>query len=102
MRLRLLSAVVVLISALVGAGCSTVSQWMVITGPALPNPLVVPSADFETIWKASVAALEVLDGGGEIGAVEVGPEAGSEVEFGVGAFPKQEVAQTALAAGADE
>jgi hypothetical protein len=58
MRLRLFSAVVVLISVLDGTGCSTVSQWIVLSRPPAANPLVVPSADFETVWKESVAALD--------------------------------------------
>jgi hypothetical protein len=57
MRLRLLSAIVVLISVLDGAGCATVSQWFM-PGPPATNPLVVPSADFETVWKESVAVLD--------------------------------------------
>jgi hypothetical protein len=58
MRLRLLSAIVVLMFVLDGAGCSMVSQWIILAGPPAPNPLVVPSADFETVWQASVAVLD--------------------------------------------
>ena len=57
MRVRLLSAVVVLTSVLSGAGCSTVSHW-IMPGPPAPNPLAVPSAEFETVWKESVAVLD--------------------------------------------
>jgi hypothetical protein len=56
MRLGLL-AMVVLSCVLSGAGCSTVAQW-IMPGPPATNPLVVPSADFETIWKESVAVLD--------------------------------------------
>jgi hypothetical protein len=57
MRLRLLSALVVLFAVLDGAGCSTVSQW-VMPGPPATNPLVVPSSDFETVWRECVAVLD--------------------------------------------
>jgi hypothetical protein len=51
-------AMVVLICVLSGTGCSTVSQWIILAGPPTTNPLVVPTADFETIWKESVAVLD--------------------------------------------
>jgi len=57
MRVMLLPAVVALISVLNGSGCTTVSQWIMPRPPA-SNPLVVPSADFETVWKESVAVLD--------------------------------------------
>jgi hypothetical protein len=57
MRLGLL-AVMVLISVLSGAGCSSVSQWIILAGPPTTNPLVVPTSDFECIWKESVAVLD--------------------------------------------
>lgn len=57
MRLRLLSAVVVLISVLNGAGCTTVAHWL-IPGPPATNPLLVPTADFETVWKQCVAVAD--------------------------------------------
>jgi hypothetical protein len=57
MRFRLFSAVVVLLSVLNGTGCSTISGW-VIPGPPAANPLVVPSADFETTWRTCVAVLD--------------------------------------------
>jgi hypothetical protein len=57
MRARLFSAVVVLTSVLNGAGCATVSEWMV-PGPPATNPLVVPTADFETVWKQCVAVAD--------------------------------------------
>jgi hypothetical protein len=58
MRLRLLLAIVVLLSVVDGAGCSTVSQWIIMAGPPAANPLVVPSADFETVWKECIAVLD--------------------------------------------
>jgi hypothetical protein len=59
MRIRLLSAsaVVALVSVLVGPGCATVSQLFAL-GPVATNPLVVPSADFETVWKECVAVVD--------------------------------------------
>ncbi len=57
MRLRLLPALVLPLAVLDGAGCSTVSQW-IMPGPPATNPLVVPSSDFETVWKESVAVLD--------------------------------------------
>jgi hypothetical protein len=57
MRRRLFSAVVVLVPVLSGVGCSTILPWIV-PGPPATNPLVVPSADFETVWKESVAVLD--------------------------------------------
>ena len=39
MRVRLLSAVVALVSVLGGAGCSSVALWLM-PGPAATNPLV--------------------------------------------------------------
>src|SRR5271157_6189772 len=52
--------------------------------------------------EAALAAVEFADGGPEVGAVEIGPHAAGEDQLGVGAFPQQEVAETLLAAGADE
>jgi hypothetical protein len=56
-RLRLLGAVVALMSVLHGSGCSTVSQWMTPGAPA-SNPLLVPTPDREKVWKECVAALD--------------------------------------------
>jgi hypothetical protein len=57
MRVRLLPPVVALISVLAGGGCSSVALWLM-PGPPASNPLVVPSSDFETVWKESVAVLD--------------------------------------------
>jgi hypothetical protein len=57
MRVRLVPAVVALVSVLGGSGCSSVALWLM-PGPAATNPLVVPSADFETVWKESVAVVD--------------------------------------------
>jgi hypothetical protein len=56
-RLRLLWAVVAIATVVDGAGCSTVSQW-VTPGPPATNPLLVPTADFEKVWKECVSALD--------------------------------------------
>jgi hypothetical protein len=48
---------VVLFCVLGGAGCSTVAEW-ILPGPPATNPLLVPSADFEAVWKTSVAVLD--------------------------------------------
>jgi hypothetical protein len=57
MRFRLWPAVVVLMSVISGTGCSAVALWLT-PGPPATNPLVVPSSDFETVWKESVAVLD--------------------------------------------
>jgi hypothetical protein len=57
MRLRLVTAGLVLVSLLNGAGCTTVSHWFLFAPPAA-NPLVVPTADRETVWNACVAVLD--------------------------------------------
>ena len=57
MRFRRLAAFVVLISVVSGTGCSAVALWLM-PGPPATNPLVVPSCDFETVWKESVAVLD--------------------------------------------
>jgi hypothetical protein len=58
MRFRLLSAIIVaLVSVMGGAGCTSVALWLM-PGPAATNPLVVPSSDFETVWKGCVAVVD--------------------------------------------
>jgi hypothetical protein len=57
MRLGL-SAVVVLFAVVSGGGCAGVAQWIMLAGPPTANPLVVPTADFETVWKECVAVLD--------------------------------------------
>jgi hypothetical protein len=61
------AALVVALAAMAGsqAGCTSwLSTWNVpgvarifAPSPVLPNPLVVPSADFETVWNKSVAVV---------------------------------------------
>ncbi len=53
MRLRMIAAGITAAVALAQPGCSTVAP-----RPVSENPLVVPSADFETVWKATVAVLD--------------------------------------------
>lgn len=72
--------------------------------------LCVSVADFAAsagggFWEATVAAFaaaKIFNGVGEIGCFEFGPHARGEEKFGVGTFPEHEVAEAAVAAGADE
>jgi hypothetical protein len=54
MRSRFLLAGLVLLLACASSGCATTSRAQVLA----ENPLVVPSADFETVWRASVVAVD--------------------------------------------
>src|SRR5918996_1539467 len=49
-----------------------------------------------------IATGKSLNGGGEIGLVEVRPQDVGEVELSVGRLPKQEVTQSLFSAGTDE
>jgi hypothetical protein len=53
MRIRTILAWLISVSALSQAGCAT--MW---TQTVQPNPLIVPSSDFETVWKQSVAIVD--------------------------------------------
>jgi hypothetical protein len=57
MRVRWITAVIAVGAALGLAGCASVSQ-LIAPRPVAENPLIVPSADFETVWKTSVAVLD--------------------------------------------
>jgi hypothetical protein len=53
MRVRMIA-----VWAVVGlAGCASVSQ-IIAPRPAVENPLVAPSADFETVWKATIGVVD--------------------------------------------
>lgn len=52
-RFRLI-ATGITVAALGGFGCAIVAPFR----PVAENPLTVPSADFETVWKATVAVLD--------------------------------------------
>ncbi len=54
MRFRLLLAGVASLAASGAAGCSAVPGIRAVA----ENPMVVPSADFETVWKATVTAVD--------------------------------------------
>ncbi len=54
MRVRLLLAGVATLVACGTSGCATMSGARAVA----ENPMVVPSADFETVWKASVIAVD--------------------------------------------
>lgn len=55
MRVRLIAAGITVLAALGHAGCATISP---APRPVTENPLVVPSADFETVWKTTVSVLD--------------------------------------------
>lgn len=57
LRMRLIAAASV-VSALLGPpGCSTISR-IVAPKPLSANPLIVPSEDFEAVWKETVAVVD--------------------------------------------
>ncbi|MHC5538506.1 hypothetical protein ACYOEI_09775 [Singulisphaera rosea] len=89
MRVRLIAAGMILAAAFGQAGCAMFS-----TRQVSENPLVVPSADFEKVWNATVAALdEYFDIASEnrlsrtivtqprIGATVLEPWSGDSVDF---------------------
>jgi hypothetical protein len=53
MRIRLIAAGIVALAALGQSGCA-MTQLQTVT----PNPLIVPSADFETVWNKTVAVVD--------------------------------------------
>ena len=57
LRMRLFVAAVAVAAPFGWAGCATVSR-VVAPPPACENPLIVPSADFETVWRETVAAVD--------------------------------------------
>ena len=57
MRLTRISAVGVTAIALGLSGCTTVSQ-IIDPGPPCDNPLIVPTADFEAVWRETVAVID--------------------------------------------
>ena len=57
MRVRLIVVGIAVVTALGQGGCASLSQ-LIAPRPVAPNPLIVPSADFETVWKSSVAVLD--------------------------------------------
>ncbi len=59
LRMRLIAAAVAAASAALGpAGCATVSRVIAPTKAVAENPLIVPAADFETVWRETVAVLD--------------------------------------------
>src|ERR1039458_1954722 len=73
----------------------------------MPVPLIEPgfAARGERLGhgaETAVAGAELADGGGERRGIEIGPHAGREDQLGIGAFPEEEIAETALTASADE
>lgn len=57
LRMRLIAVAVAASAALGPAGCATVTR-VIAPRPVCDNPLVVPSADFETVWRETVAVLD--------------------------------------------
>jgi hypothetical protein len=57
MRLRRIAAGIAVVAVLGHAGCVSLST-LVGARPVSENPLVVPSSDFETVWKATVAVID--------------------------------------------
>jgi hypothetical protein len=57
LRMRLIAAAVAALAALGPAGCATVSR-VIAPRPVSENPLVVPTADFDTVWRETVAVLD--------------------------------------------
>jgi hypothetical protein len=58
MRFRRIMAVVAAALAFGHSGCATVSQ-VVAPGPPCENPLIIPTDDFEAVWRKTVAVLDV-------------------------------------------
>jgi hypothetical protein len=56
MDVRRIAAAIAVAAALGQAGCTTLSSWVGSREP-VENPLVVPTADFETAWNATVAVV---------------------------------------------
>ena len=52
--------------------------------------------------EAAFAAAKIFHGGGQIGGIEFRPHARREKQFRVGAFPQHEIAEAAVAAGANQ
>jgi hypothetical protein len=77
MRIPRIAAGLVALAALVPAGCALMGPVRAVS----PNPLVVPSADFETVWDQTVAVVdEYFDGLREnrlAGTIETDPTIGS-------------------------
>ncbi len=57
---------------------------------------------FGQFSEAALAFLEIFNGFGQIGGFEFRPHARGEKEFGVSALPEHEIAQAAVASGADQ
>src|SRR5262245_53124097 len=71
----------------------------------IQNPtsnIVLSSRRFRNSPKTPLARVEFGYGVLQIRPPEIGPHLGGEQQLGIGAFPQQEIAQTLLAAGADQ
>lgn len=52
--------------------------------------------------KTPIARMEIADSALQIGGVEIGPHALGEMQFGVGAFPEEKIAEPLLSSGANQ
>ena len=57
LRMRLIAVAVAASAARGSAGCTTVTR-VISARPVCENPLIVPSGDFETVWRETVAVLD--------------------------------------------
>ena len=57
LRMRLIVAALAASTALGAAGCASVSR-VINPRPVSDNPLIVPTADFETVWRETVTVLD--------------------------------------------
>jgi len=67
-----------------------------------PGAAPVPARRERHGSEAALAGLELRDGGLQVGGAEVRPHAAGEDQLGVGTLSEQEIAETLLAARADE
>ena len=57
LRMRLIAAAVAASAAVGPAGCATVTR-VFAPKPVADNPLLVPTADVETVWRETIAVLD--------------------------------------------
>ena len=57
LRMRLIAAAVAATTALTPAGCASVSR-VINPRPVSENPLIAPTAEFETVWRETINVLD--------------------------------------------
>jgi hypothetical protein len=57
LRMRLIAAAVAATTALTPGGCASVSR-VINPRPVSENPLIVPTAEFETVWRETINVLD--------------------------------------------